>query len=157
MSNNKIERDDLWSIVSRAIYMREMFLLCRTIHKLLTGVGFPNYAYETHCRSVLQVAFMAAKGLECRNEYQDFYDKLYHVWRSKSYRIITVLKLMDTTNERTMRIHRQAQETLEQTQGYAQGQAADVIAGCQDKRSRSLFGLDEFGKECNQFQVMRRS
>jgi len=154
--SNKIERNDLWATVSRAIHMGDMTLLYRTIHKLLARVGFPNSANESYYRSVLQVAFMAAKGIECQVECHDSHGKSDLVLRSKSCRIIIELKLMDPTKKTKEQIHQIAMKALLQARGYAIGQAADVIAGwVVNKETRTLFDLDEFGQECNQFEFMK--
>jgi hypothetical protein len=156
--SNKIERDDLWATVSRAIHLREMTLLYRTIHELLARVGFPNSANESYYRSVLQVAFMAAKGVECQVECQDSHGKSDLVLRSKSGRIIIELKLVDPKKKTNEQIHLKAIEALQQARGYAKGQPVDVIAGwVVNKKTRTLFDLDEFGEKCNQYEVMKRA
>ncbi len=155
---NKIKCAELWTTVSEAIQMREMTLLYRTIHNLFAGVGFPNSVDESYYRSVLQVAFMAARSEERQVECQDCRGKSGLVLRSKSCRIIIELKLMDPTNKTREEVYRLAREALEQARDCARGQNADVIAGwVLNKKLRTLFDLDEFGEECNQFQVIVHS
>jgi hypothetical protein len=136
--------------VSKAIDQRNMTLLYKAAYTLLSYVWYPYGANESFYRCLFQVAFTIVPGVECEAERMDL------LLISNSCRIIIELKLVDPTEKSREKIQAIAAEALAQARGYAVGGRANLIAGwIVNKKTRTLFDLDEYGAACNQFEDLR--